>query len=342
MKSILNFLLTALILINNYSFAGIALAEDVIATDVAGLADPQGIKRMEGSILILGESKAYDEFIIPTQRIEFDYNSQKFKEWQKIKIEGSRDTVFYRLPRDASTLEVSKSYEDEFLNSGFEIIYKGSGKELDDGYGRFMKEVYGTNIGSAVMEYHLPASHDYRYLAVKKNEADGSSTYVTGLFAKIRDVWGSRYAKPSEVITRLDLIKTKPLNKRLVLVKAEEMPNLLGAAGKVVLYGILFDFNKTEIKPESQDTILEIAKFLESNSNSKLVVTGHTDNVGTFEFNRELSQRRADAVVNYLVDKHKIAKARLLAFGASFAAPVAANESEEGKAKNRRVELVQF
>lgn len=342
MKSILNFLLTALILISNYNFTRIAIAEDVIATDVTGLADPQGLKRMEGSILILGESKAYDEFIIPTQRIEFDYNAQKFKEWQKIKIEGSRDTVFYRLPRDASTLEVSKSYEDEFVNSGFEIIYKGSGNELDDGYGRFMKEVYGTNIGSAVMEYHLPASQDYRYLAVKKNETDGSSTYITGLFAKIRDVWGSRYAKPGEVITRLDLIKTRPLNKRLVLVKAEEMPNLLGNAGKVVLYGILFDFNRTEIKPESQNTILEIAKFLESNSNSKLVVTGHTDNVGTFEFNRELSQKRADAVVNYLVEKHKISKARLLAFGASFAAPVAANESEEGKAKNRRVELVQF
>lgn len=317
-------------------------AQDIISKDVPDLKDPQGIKRIEGSILVLGESKAYDAFVIPTQKIVFDYNSQKFKEWSKINIEGSRDTVFYRLPKDASTLEVAKSYEDEFAASGFEVVFKGASPNLDDGYGRFMKQVYGTQIGSAIMEYHLPASTDFRYLAVKKMEADGSTTYIAGLFAKIRDVWGSRYAKPGEVVTRIDVIRTKPLTKRLVVVKAEEMPNLLVNNGKVILYGIIFDFNKAEIKKESEETLSEVAKYLEINKTAKLVITGHTDNVGTFEFNRDLSQRRAEAVVNYLVNNYGVSKDRLIPFGASFASPVATNDNEDGRSRNRRVEIIRF
>jgi OOP family OmpA-OmpF porin len=338
MKTTFKLILSILLIL----FTSFLSAEEVISKDVAGLKDPAGIKRVEGSVLILGDSKAFDEFVIPTQKIIFNYSDQKFNDWSRINVEGSRDTVFYRLPRDASTLEVARSYEDELMAEGYEVIFKGKAEELHDGYGRFMKEVYGDKIGAAVMEYHLPASDDFRYLALKKAEADGSTTYVAGLFAKIRDVWGSKYAKPGEVISRLDVIKTKALTKRLVVVKAEEMPNLLGTSGKVILYGIQFDFNKADIKSESEETLGEVAKFLETNKDAKLVVTGHTDNVGNFEFNRDLSQKRSESVVNYLISKHKVDKVRLIPFGASFSSPVASNDSEDGKAKNRRVELVRF
>jgi outer membrane protein OmpA-like peptidoglycan-associated protein len=175
---------------------------------------------------------------------------------------------------------------------------------------------------------------------MKKANEDGSVTYLAGLFAKIRDVWGSRYAKPQEVVTRLDVIRTKALTSRLVVVKAEEMPNLFDSAGKVVLYGILFDFNAASIKPESTETLAEVGKFLSAHPGKKLIVTGHTDSVGAFEFNRELSQKRADAVVDYLVKNYQAPRERFIPFGASFAAPVASNATEEGRAKNRRVELV--
>jgi outer membrane protein OmpA-like peptidoglycan-associated protein len=73
----------------------------------------------------------------------------------------------------------------------------------------------------------------------------------------------------------------------------------------------------------------------------KVLVVGHTDNVGTFVFNTDLSQRRAAAVVNVLASRFGIARERLTPFGVSFAAPVASNRTEEGRAKNRRVELVE-
>jgi len=319
---------------------GLVAAETVISADVQGLKDPAEIKRVEGSFLVLGESKAYDEFKVALGRIEFDYDLQRIKKWEGVTVEGARDTVFYRLPGDASTLEVLRSYEADLGASGFETVRVANAPELDDGYGRFMKEVYGTTIGAAVMEYHLPAAKDFRYLVMKRANEDGSESYLAGLFAKIPDQWGSRFAATGEVVARLDVVRTRPLRNRLVLVKAEEMPKLLEGGGRVVLYGVLFDTNKTTIKAESAETLREVATFLGANPSLKVIVTGHTDNVGTFEFNRDLSARRAEAVVAWLSANHGVDRSRLLPFGASFAAPVAPNSDEAGRAKNRRVELV--
>jgi OOP family OmpA-OmpF porin len=120
------------------------------------------------------------------------------------------------------------------------------------------------------------------------------------------------------------------------------MEKQIASMGKVALYGILFDFNKTEVKPESEAALVEIAKLLANRATLNVLVVGHTDAVGSFESNRTLSQRRADAIVAALVSKHKIAATRLFPVGVSFASPVATNSTEEGRAKNRRVELVEM
>lgn len=324
------------------SISVVALGDDLITADVKGIKDPPETKRIEGSVLVLGEEKAFDEHTIALQRVEFDYGTQGYKPWNKIVAEGARSTAFYRMPKDVSTLEPLRSYQEELTGQGFEVLYQGKSEELDNGYGRFMEQVYGKKIGAPLMEYIFPSADDFRYIALRKNRDDGSQVYFTGLFMKVPSSWGSKFGNPGDVLGRIDVLQTKALNKRLVLVKAEEMAQQIGSNGKVALYGILFDFNKADIKPESNETLEQVAKYLSDNPTKKLVVTGHTDNVGNFEFNRDLSQRRAQAVVEYLVSKHSIAKDRLLAFGASFASPVASNASEDGKAKNRRVELVEF
>ena len=116
----------------------------------------------------------------------------------------------------------------------------------------------------------------------------------------------------------------------------------IDATGRIALYGILFDFNKTDLKPESKATLDQIAKLLADDPSLKLLVVGHTDNVGAFEFNRDLSARRAAAVVAALMAQYGIPKERLFPFGVAFASPIASNTTEEGRAKNRRVELVKF
>ena len=192
------------------------------------------------------------------------------------------------------------------------------------------------------MTYVLPAAEDYRYIALRKNNEDGSQTIFTGYFIKTPGSWESKYSKNGDVVARIDVLKTKPLTKRLVTVKAEEITQQLNTSGRIALYGIQFDFNKADIKPESTESLTEIGKFLTSNPTVKIIITGHTDSVGDFEFNRSLSEKRASSVLDYLASKYQVSKDRLLSFGASFSSPIASNTTEEGKAKNRRVEIVQF
>ena len=110
--------------------------------------------------------------------------------------------------------------------------------------------------------------------------------------------------------------------------------------GHAAVYGIYFDTDRAEIKPESEPALAEMAKLLKGNAALNVFIVGHTDNTGTLEHNMKLSQDRATSVVNALVSKQGIAAARLKAMGVASLAPVASNDTEDGKAKNRRVELV--
>jgi outer membrane protein OmpA-like peptidoglycan-associated protein len=115
----------------------------------------------------------------------------------------------------------------------------------------------------------------------------------------------------------------------------------LGAKGSVAIYGIYFDTGKADLKPESEPALKEIAALLAGNTDLTIFVVGHTDMVGDAAANMKLSQARAEAVVAALVARHAVAPARLTAFGAGPYAPVASNKTDEGRAKNRRVELVE-
>jgi outer membrane protein OmpA-like peptidoglycan-associated protein len=125
-----------------------------------------------------------------------------------------------------------------------------------------------------------------------------------------------------------------------IVANAEAFANDIQATGHAAVYGIYFDTGKSEIKPESDQALAEIAKFLKKEPGLKLNVVGHTDSTGVMDVNMKLSQARAEAVVQVLLNKYGIAAGRLKGYGVGPLAPVASNDSEQGKAKNRRVELV--
>ena len=125
-----------------------------------------------------------------------------------------------------------------------------------------------------------------------------------------------------------------------VVATAEVMNKDIMASGHVSIYGIYFDTAKSEIKPQSEAAIAEIAKLLQSNPNLKVYVVGHTDNVGTFEANMKLSRDRAESVARELSGKYRVASDRLKPQGVASLAPVGSNDNEDGRQKNRRVELV--
>ena len=138
---------------------------------------------------------------------------------------------------------------------------------------------------------------------------------------------------------RLTIVE-KAIMQQEVVANAASMGNDINSTGHVALYGIYFDTGKSEIKPESDAVISEIARLLGNNNALKLYVVGHTDNVGSFDLNLKLSKDRAEAVTKVLIDKHGIATDRLKSHGVASLAPVSSNDTEEGRAKNRRVELV--
>jgi outer membrane protein OmpA-like peptidoglycan-associated protein len=121
-------------------------------------------------------------------------------------------------------------------------------------------------------------------------------------------------------------------------VTADQMYAALKSNGFIALY-INFDFGKADLKPEGQQTVDEIAKMLKSDSQLRIKVEGHTDNVGAPAANKTLSENRAAAVVTALKSRG-IEPGRLAAAGFGSERPIADNRTEEGRAKNRRVELV--
>ena len=123
-------------------------------------------------------------------------------------------------------------------------------------------------------------------------------------------------------------------------MSASEIGKSLTTQGKVAIYGIYFDTGKADIKPDSKPSLDQIAAFLKAEPGVKLHVVGHTDSVGGFDSNLALSRRRAEAVAAALVKDYGVATGRLVGNGVASLAPVASNASEEGRAKNRRVELV--
>jgi OOP family OmpA-OmpF porin len=107
---------------------------------------------------------------------------------------------------------------------------------------------------------------------------------------------------------------------------------------KIVLRGVNFDFDKSDIRPDAAVILDEAASILNANPGSSVNVTGHTDSVGTDEYNQGLSERRAMSVRDYLVGKG-VDGSRLTSSGAGESSPIAGNDTADGRALNRRVEL---
>ncbi|HEX4944249.1 MAG TPA: OmpA family protein [Usitatibacteraceae bacterium] len=137
----------------------------------------------------------------------------------------------------------------------------------------------------------------------------------------------------------LRIVEKAPMKQHIV-ADAAAFANDLKATGHVAVYGIFFDTGKSVVKPESKAAIDEVAKLLKSDAALRLWVVGHTDSVGKVEDNMRLAQARAEAVAAELTGAYGIPAARLKGYGVGPLSPVAGNDSEEGRAKNRRVDLV--
>jgi OOP family OmpA-OmpF porin len=172
-------------------------------------------------------------------------------------------------------------------------------------------------------------SNEIWYLSAEKSTAD-SKTYISLIVSPHSGGDGQR--------ARLIAVTTKAMENRML--DAEKMLSSIAESGKVALYGIYFDTDSDNIKATSAPTLQEIAKLLTDNPDLNLIVVGHTDNQGSYDYNMDLSRRRADAVANSLSVDYDANSSRLRSAGVGYLAPATSNADEAGKQLNRRVELV--
>jgi len=169
-------------------------------------------------------------------------------------------------------------------------------------------------------------------------EDGGIQNVILKLVKNGQEVWAHVIASANGQYS-LHIIEKQLMNQD-VIADANSMAKSIKESGKVAVYGIYFDTGKSILKPESQQTLQEIGNLLKADPALKLYVVGHTDNTGLFDANMKLSMDRAATVVNSLISQFSVNAARLKACGDGPTAPVASNDTEEGKALNRRVELV--
>ena len=138
----------------------------------------------------------------------------------------------------------------------------------------------------------------------------------------------------------LTIVEVKAM-EQYVVADANALAKEISLTGKVAVYGIFFDTGKSIVKPDSKPALEEIAKLLKEDTDLKIYVVGHTDSVGGFDSNMNLSMARAEAVVGVLVKQYGIDAGRLKAHGVGPLVPASTNRSDKGRTANRRVELVE-
>jgi OOP family OmpA-OmpF porin len=296
----------------NMFIAGLSLAIAVVPLaaqpkDTTGSKDSPLVTRYPGSVIDQYVTHQFDEFNFPIGAIG------KEGAPKSLHLEGKITRIVYTNPEGRSGLEIYRNYETALKSAGFQSIFSCSG------------DACGT------ARFHLTNDWADQWYGAGHYQFSGKMARPEGdLYLSLHV--GSGY-------TDLDIIEVKPIEGGLVTVAA--LAGDIGKTGHVAVYGIFFDTAKADVKTESAPALQEIGKLMQQDAKLKLYIVGHTDSVGELQMNMDLSRRRADSVLKALTSTYGVAPDRLQAFGSGPLSPVASNKTEEGKAKNRRVELVE-
>ena len=301
------------------------------------------VGRYEGSDLVGHTHSDFDEANLVEAPIVGSPSGADKRGWKR--VEGTIDLYYYKLPEGRSSLEVLRNYQTSLNSKGFERVFScvtsdgscyakrpghvdmsdpyafanaiDSSPELPRLNGDYIRNYFSTNA---------------RYLLTRLPRLEGT------VYASITIAEGSRGN-----FAFIRVVETNEMDtNKITFVRADQMQKALADSGRISLYGIQFDFDKDAIKPESKATLDEIAKLFSSDADLRLLVVGHTDAKGGADYNDELSKRRAANVVAALSRVYGVDATRLTARGAGASEPLAPNDTEEGRAKSRRVELVRL
>ena len=293
--------------------------------DKGGSADHPLISRYPSSYIEDYKQVDYEEFSIPVGIVD-----TKTKTLPMLDVTGDLTQITYVVNR-VSTLKIYHNYLSALVKEGFETVFSC---QKDSCSGNTRDRLIREDLQKLGDILAVKQAYNYwrqpRY-QVMKSTVEGQTTYVAFFIGN--------YEGDSRI--QLVVMQSEPLLTGLIETNSDKVLEQLKQKGKASIYGVLFDYDKAVIKPESKQSLDVIAQVLEKNKGLSLYVVGHTDDKGSAEYNLDLSKRRADAVVKALIADYGIAKTRLIPQGVGPYSPAATNKNELGRELNRRVELVE-
>lgn len=311
------------------------VASAAVAQDVEGVIEHPMIERYPGQVIAWQHIENYQPYKVAIGPVA-GYRS--IADW--IETEGRVTRTFYKYEGEDRTFsEIYKNYLDALKQQGFEIIGEGMSADRK-----------GVAVGSRQwMEVTFRANPAARPGAVGTMFAGTSSSGGAGAIVASKEraaglayvvVYVEQHSN-NYVGTLIDIVEVEAAETGLVVVDAEAIGSDIEEYGRVVLDGIVFDFDKATLRAESNAALEAIVSYLRANPEKQFYVVGHTDSKGTFDYNRTLSADRARAVVEALKNDYDIASGRLQPHGVGPLVPVFSNGSDAGRERNRRVELVE-
>lgn len=228
----------------------------------------------------------------------------------------------YRNPAGRSTLEILANYRQALEDAGLKVDYECAGSKACASSGIGWRKIPGWG---EINGMNLGAVPDVRYFTGQL-EYEGRRAFV------------SVAVNPN--LHHVHIVEVQAMQQGLVVADAAALASALDREGRVVVDGIYFDTDSARLQPASDAALEQVAGLLKQRPALKLYVVGHTDSQGSFAHNQKLSSERAASVVAALAQRFGVAAARLSAHGVGPLAPAASNAGEDGRARNRRVEIV--
>ncbi|MFO7889970.1 MAG: OmpA family protein [bacterium] len=295
--------------------------------------DHPALSRYKGAEIVAYQQQDYVPYVLPLGNQEERDGEFRGKRWyfsDYIDLEGKLTRIQYRVPMEEGIYKVFKNYENALKNAGYQILFTTSEKESS--YPFWNEDVYHHEWGINPIrseDFVDPFGREgFRFITAKGNYK-GNNLYFAIFINNYHEY----------IYITQDVIEINPMESGLVTAKKIE--DNIELSGFVSIYGIHFDTGKWNIKKESEPALKEIADFLKDHPENKYYIVGHTDNVGDFSFNKTLSEKRAHAVMNALITYYGINEQQLKAYGVASLSPVTSNATDTGKARNRRVEIVE-
>jgi outer membrane protein OmpA-like peptidoglycan-associated protein len=297
-----------------------------------------------GDRVLYSEDFSADEVGDFPKRMEFKAGGLEIVEWQGARyLRANQDSKFYLvLPEvlpDRFTMEF-----DYTIPSGGEVwIYF---QDKDDRYAVFggLGSAGVRNQPAGISSTGAPAVADQNASKIRRARIMGDGKYLKLYLddTRVANVPNADLGRSNKILFYTDADASKPtlFGNFRVAAGGKKLYEALTEKGRVATQGIYFDTGSDRIRPESTPTLKEIGSMLKDHADLKLSIEGHTDNVGQADANQALSEKRAAAVRQFLIDSYGIDGSRLQAKGLGQTKPVASNDTPEGRQSNRRVELV--